>query len=189
MMRFDPFRDIEELTQRMDRAFGQGTGDNARLAPPVDVHEDERGLELTLDLPGVKPEDIQIEAESQTLTVQAERKYHRTEGRTAHRVERAYGTLVRTFSVPAKYDLGKVQADFDHGTLTLSVPRSEAAQKRSISVRSGGQDTQSSGSRTLEAEQGGGQKNRQGDATSDRSADLTAHQGQSGAQQGKAQTA
>ncbi|GGL96595.1 Hsp20/alpha crystallin family protein [Deinococcus aerophilus] len=147
MMRFDPFRDIEELTQRMDRAFGQGNG-TARLSPPVDVHEDESGLELTLDLPGVQPQDIQIEAESQTLTVQAERKYDRSEGRTAHRVERAYGTLIRTFSVPPKYDLGKVEANFDHGTLTLRVPRSEAAQKRSISVRSGGQDT---GSRTLDA--------------------------------------
>ncbi len=188
MMRFDPFRDIEELTQRMDRAFGQGMSDSARLSPPVDVHEDEQGLELTLDLPGVKPEDIQIEAESQTLTVQAERKYNRTEGRTAHRVERAYGTLVRTFSVPAKYDLGKVQADFDHGTLTLSVPRSEAAQKRSISVRSGGQDTQANGSRTLDALQGG-QEVQKRDAIGDGSADMTGHQSQSGAQAGKAQSA
>ncbi|PNY81702.1 Hsp20/alpha crystallin family protein [Deinococcus koreensis] len=138
MMRFDPFREIEELTQRMDRAFGQGNG-TARLAPPVDVHEDEQGLELTLDLPGVQPESIQIEAENQTLTVQAERKYSRIEGRTAHRVERAYGTLARTFSVPAKYDLTKVEADFDHGTLTIRVPRSEAAQKRAVSVRTGGQ--------------------------------------------------
>lgn len=189
MMRFDPFRDIEELTQRMDRAFGQGMSDNARLAPPVDVHEDERGLELTLDLPGVRPEDIQIEAESQTLTVQAERKYHRTEGRTAHRVERAYGTLMRTFSVPAKYDLGKVQADFDHGTLTLSVPRSEAAQKRSISVRSGGQDTPSSSSRTLDAGHGSGKHEQKRDASTDESGEMTAHKGQSGAQKGKAQNA
>ena len=140
MMRFDPFREIEELTQRMDRAFCQ-QGGTARLAPPVDVHEDETGLELTLDLPGVHPDAIQIEAENNTLTVQAERKYTRTEGRTAHRVERAYGTLARTFSVPAKYDLTKVEADFDHGTLTIRVPRSEAAQKRAITVRTGSNDS------------------------------------------------
>ncbi|GBF04123.1 heat shock protein Hsp20 [Deinococcus aerius] len=140
MMRFDPFREIEELTQRMDRAFGNGmTTQGARLAPPVDVHEDEQGLELTLDLPGVQPDDIQIEAENQTLTVQAKRDYTRGEGRTAHRVERAYGTFIRTFSVPAKYDLTKVEATFDHGTLTLRVPRSEAAQKRTVQVRTGGQ--------------------------------------------------
>lgn len=138
MMRFDPFREIEELTQRMDRTFG-AAAQNVRLAPPVDVHEDEQGLELALDLPGIQPEDIQIEAENNTLTVQAERKYQRTEGRTAHRIERAYGTLMRTFSVPAKYDLSQVEADFDHGTLVIRVPRSQSAQKRSISVRSGGQ--------------------------------------------------
>lgn len=158
MMRFDPFRDIEELTQRMDRAFGSAASAQAtRLAPPVDVHEDGQGLELTLDLPGVNPDDIQIEAENQTLTVQAQRKYARGEGRTAHRVERAYGTFSRTFSVPAKYDLSSVEADFDHGSLTLRVPRSEAAQKRSVQVRTGGQ---LSAPKTVEAEQGSAQPER-----------------------------
>ncbi|MCP2013139.1 HSP20 family protein [Deinococcus sp. HSC-46F16] len=153
MMRFDPFREIEELTQRMDRAFGGAVnGQSARLAPPIDIHEDEQGLELTLDLPGVQPGDIQIEAENNTLTVQGQRKYARNEGRTAHRVERAYGTFVRTFSVPAKYDLTKVEASFDHGTLTVRVPRSEAAQKRSIQIRTGGQ--QLSAPKTVDAEQG-----------------------------------
>ncbi len=141
MMRFDPFREIEELAQRMDRGYG-GSQQVTRFSPPVDIHEDEHGLELTLDLPGVSPGDLNIEAENNTLTVQAERKYGRVEGRTAHRVERAYGTFVRTFSVPAKYDLSKVEADFDNGSLTIKVPRSEAAQKRSISVRSGGQVAQ-----------------------------------------------
>lgn len=157
MMRFDPFREIEELTQRMDRAFGGAVnGQTARLAPPIDIHEDEQGLELLLDLPGVKPGDIQIEAENNTLTVQAQRKYSRAEGRTAHRVERAYGTFVRTFSVPGKYDLAKVEADFDHGTLTLRVPRSEAAQKRTVQVRSGN-SAQLSAPKTVEAEPSQGQ--------------------------------
>lgn len=139
-MRFDPFRDIEELTQRLDRAIGtsqSGAAQVARFAPPVDVHEDEHGLELVLDLPGVRPDDVQIEAESNTLTVQAERKYERREGRTAHRVERASGSFFRTFSVPAKYDLSKVQANFEHGTLSIVIPRSEQSQRRTISVNTG----------------------------------------------------
>ena len=140
MMRFDPFREIEELAQRMDR--GLNNSNVARFSPPVDIHEDDHGLELALDLPGVTPDNLNIEAENNTLTVQASRLYNRTEGKTAHRVERAYGTFTRTFSIPAKYDLAKVEADFDHGTLTLKVPRSEAAQKRSITVRTGAQNTQ-----------------------------------------------
>ncbi|ULH16338.1 Hsp20/alpha crystallin family protein [Deinococcus sp. KNUC1210] len=134
MMRFDPFRDIEELTQRLDRAFYTNP-QTARFAPPVDVHEDDQGLEIVLDLPGVQPSNVQIEAESQTLTVQAERRYERKEGRTAHRVERASGSFFRTFSVPAKYDLSRVDASFENGTLTIAIPRSEAAQRRTISLR------------------------------------------------------
>ena len=85
----------------------------------------------------MEPHAISVDAENQTLSVQAERKYARSEGRTAHRVERAYGTYSRTFSVPAKYDLSKVEASFENGSLTIRVPRSEAAQKRSITVKSG----------------------------------------------------
>ena len=136
MMRFDPFREIEELTQRMDRAFGATTNAPARFAPNVDIHEDEQGLELGLDLPGVDPANIQVEAENNTLTVQAERKYERADGRTAHRVERAYGTFTRTFSVPAKYDLSKIEATYANGTLSLRLPRSEASLKRTIEVKS-----------------------------------------------------
>ncbi|ADV67668.1 Hsp20/alpha crystallin family protein [Deinococcus maricopensis] len=135
MMRFDPFREIEELSQRMDRVFGATTNTPARFAPNVDIHEDDQGLEIGLDLPGVDPANIQVEAENNTLTVQAERKYDRSEGRTAHRVERAYGTFSRTFSVPAKYDLSKLEATYTNGTLSLRLPRSEASLKRTIEVK------------------------------------------------------
>ena len=135
MMRFDPFREIEELAQSMSRSLGgqyqTGQSQLSRLAPPVDVHEDEQGLEIALDLPGISADSIQIEAENQTLTVQAERRYERREGRTAHRVERSYGSFIRSFSVPAKYDLSSVTASYDQGQLTLSVPCREASQRTS----------------------------------------------------------
>ena len=158
MMRFDPFREIEELAQRMDRSMGGQSG-ISRFAPPVDVHEDERGLEITLDLPGVPADAIQIEAENQTLTVQAERRYERKEGRTAHRVERSYGSFIRSFSVPAKYDLSAVAAHYDQGQLTLSVPRSEASQRRTINVQSGGVQAggQKPGVQTVDAEKAQGE--------------------------------
>ena len=138
MMRFDPFREIEELQQRVDRAFGlSAQGTQNRFAPMVDVHEDEQGLEISLDLPGINPEDIRLEAENNTVTVQAERKYVQAQGRSAHRVERAYGTFVRTFNVPSRYDLSRIEATHEHGTLTLRVPRSEQAMKRAIPIKSG----------------------------------------------------
>ncbi|WP_045233846.1 Hsp20/alpha crystallin family protein [Deinococcus pimensis] len=135
MMRFDPFREIEELQQRVDRAFGLQNGQN-RYAPTVDIHEDEDGLEISLDLPGIDPQDIRVEAENNTVMVQAERRYEQKQGRTAHRQERAYGTFVRTFNIPARYDLSRIEASHEHGSLTLRVPRSEAAMKRTIAIKS-----------------------------------------------------
>ena len=140
MMRFDPFREIEELQQRVDRAFGgvsNHTNGGSRFSPTVDVHEDDQGLEISLDLPGIDPNNIRLEAENNTITVQADRKYENRDNRTAHRVERAYGTFVRAFNIPPRYDLTKIEAIHEHGTLTLRVPRAEAAQRRSIPIKSG----------------------------------------------------
>jgi HSP20 family protein len=136
MMRFDPFREIEELHQRVDRMIGssRNSGGQNSFAPMVDVHEDERGLEISLDLPGIAPDQIRLEAENNTITVEAERRYESKEGRNAHRVERAYGNFVRTFNIPARYDLSKIEASHQNGTLTLHVPRSEQAMKRSIPI-------------------------------------------------------
>jgi HSP20 family protein len=131
----------------MDQSL-RGQSQTNHLSPPVDVYEDEHGLEIALDLPGISPDNIQIEAENQTLTVQAERRYERQEGRTAHRVERNYGKYIRSFSVPGKYDLSAVTATYTHGLLTLSIPRSEASQRRKIAVHSGAQQA---GVQTLEA--------------------------------------
>lgn len=133
MMRFDPFREIEELQQRVDRMFGNAA--QGRFAPLVDIHEDEGGLEISLDLPGISPDSIKLEAENNTVTVSAERKYD-PQNRTAHRTERAYGTFVRTFNIPSRYDLAKIDATHEHGTLTLRIPRAEQAMRRAIPIKS-----------------------------------------------------
>jgi HSP20 family protein len=152
MMRFDPFREIEELQQRVDRMFGgsRNQGGQNNFAPLVDIHEDDGGLEISLDLPGISPDQIHLEAENNTITVEAERRYESQQGRNAHRVERAYGNFTRTFNIPSRYDLSKIQASHQNGTLTLQVPRSEQAMKRSIPISSGNTDI-GGDTRTMEA--------------------------------------
>jgi HSP20 family protein len=156
MMRFDPFREIEELQQRVDRMFGSSRtqgGGQSNFAPTVDVHEDENGLELCLDLPGIDPKDIKLEAENNTITVEAERRYENQQGRNAHRVERAYGTFMRTFNVPSRFDLSKIEASHQHGSLTLRIPRSEQAMRRSIEIKAGS-GSSSQGTPTMDASSG-----------------------------------
>lgn len=149
MLRFDPFREIEELQQHFDRALGGGTrgSDQNFFSPVVDIHEDERGLEIDLDLPGISPENIRVEAENNTITIQGERRYEGTQGRTAHRTERIHGTFVRTFNIPPRYDLSRIEANYENGALALRVPRREQAMRRAIPIRTSG----STQPQTLEA--------------------------------------
>ncbi len=134
MMRFDPFRELEELQERLARAFGGSEG-RRTYAPPVDVMEDETGLHLQVYLPGVEPEKVEVVAEEGVLAVRAERPLEKKEGVTYHRLEGAYGAFARSFNVPSTFDLAQVQARFRHGVLYLFVPRAEATKPKRIQVQ------------------------------------------------------
>jgi len=138
MMRWDPFKEIEELQERLGRGMGYGMGRGGRgdqtLAPLVDVWEDEEGLHLAVYLPGIDPDKVEVTAEEETLTVKAERPFEKQENVAYHRVEGPYGAFVRSFSIPAVYDLGKVAAKFKNGVLYLTVPRAEETKPRKIQV-------------------------------------------------------
>ncbi len=137
MMRWDPFKEIEELQERLAQAMVVPRGQRAEsrtFAPLVDVFEDEEGLHFAVYLPGVDPEKVEIVAEDETLTVKAERPFEQKEGVTWHRVEGPYGTFVRSFAVPATFDLSKAKARFKHGVLYLDVPRAEEAKPKKISI-------------------------------------------------------
>ena len=135
MMRFDPFKELEELQERLFRAFGAPQQGPRVYAPPVDVWEDEEGLHLLVYLPGVEPEKVEVVAEEGVLSVKAERPFERKENAAYHRLEGTYGTFVRSFNVPSTYDLSKVQARFRHGVLHLLVPRAEATKPKKIQVQ------------------------------------------------------
>lgn len=135
MIRFDPFKELEELQERLARAFGAPQQGPRVYAPPVDVLEDEKGLHLLVYLPGVEPEKVEVVAEEGVLSLKAERPFERREGTAYHRLEGSYGTFARSFNVPSTFDLSRVEARFRHGVLHLLVPRAEESKPKRIQVQ------------------------------------------------------
>ncbi len=106
-------------------------------SPPVDVVETENDIVLKADLPDVNLDDIGIHVENQTLSITGERKFERENGNNKgyHRIERSYGSFVRSFTLPSIVDTEKVAADYKNGVLTVKIPKKEAAKPRQIKVQ------------------------------------------------------
>jgi HSP20 family protein len=116
--------------------------------PPVDVYEDAQQLVLKLEVPGIKQEDLDVRVENQTLTVKGERKFETNEKEeNFHRIERRYGSFTRSFTLPQAVDTGAVKASYEHGVLTVSLAKKEAAKPKQVKVEIG------SGSAAAQAKQ------------------------------------
>ena len=143
--RFDPFRDLAVLQDRMNRMFNDSYGNRGQedhmlnrgtWMPPVDIYEIDGGLVLKAELPDMKREDIDVTVENSTLTIRGERKLDsEIKQESFHRVERAYGSFVRTFSLPATVDAGRIGAEYRNGVLTVKLPVREEAKPRTIDVK------------------------------------------------------
>lgn len=106
--------------------------------PAVDISEHENALVLSADIPGVKMEDIEIKLEQGTLTLSGSREFKKQEEKGGyHRIERSYGSFHRAFSLPDTVDTDKVEASFDNGVLTITLPKKELAKPRTIKVAVG----------------------------------------------------
>ena len=104
-------------------------------SPAVDIVEIENELIVKADLPDVKIEDIGVDVENQTLTIKGERKFEKDENSQGyHRIERSYGTFVRSFAAPSTVDTEGVQADYKNGVLTVKLAKKAAAKPRQIKV-------------------------------------------------------
>lgn len=104
-------------------------------SPAVDILETENELVLKADLPDVPLEDIDVQVENETLSIKGERKFEQnTEEKGYHRIERAYGSFMRSFSVPATVDTERVSADYKNGVLTVTLPKKEAARPKQVKV-------------------------------------------------------
>lgn len=104
-------------------------------SPAVDIFETENELVLKADLPEIDPKNVTIQLENGTLTLKGERKFEdQKNGKGFHRIERAYGSFVRAFSLPDTVDGDKVKADFKNGVLTVTLPKKEVAKPKTINV-------------------------------------------------------
>jgi HSP20 family protein len=107
-------------------------------APAVDIYEGEHELVVKADLPGVKPEELDIRVENNILTIRGERKFEKkVDEKNYLRVERAYGSFARSFSLANTVNSDAIKADYRDGVLTLSVPKREEAKPKQIKVNAG----------------------------------------------------
>ncbi|MGC2696355.1 MAG: Hsp20/alpha crystallin family protein [Candidatus Angelobacter sp.] len=134
--RIDPFRELASFFEN----FAETSGGKEQLAagsfvPPVDVYEDEQNLVLKLEVPGLNEEDLNISLENDTLTVQGERKFEKAEKEeNFHRIERRYGSFVRTFKLPKTVDSDKVEASYEKGILKIILAKKAEAKPKQIKV-------------------------------------------------------
>lgn len=127
------------LRREMNRLFDDmltRTTPSAAWAPPVDVREDEREIALQVELPGVKPENVDVTCDNGVLTIHGEKRVERKEGTDEqyHLLERTYGTFTRQFRLPKGVDDSKITADFEHGVLSVRVPKAALPQPKKIEI-------------------------------------------------------
>lgn len=148
LIRYEPtafpfFREMEEMSDRFHRLFGPWTRPNGKevltvadWAPVVDIHETETEYLVKAELPEVRKEDVKVTLENGMLTLQGERKQEKEEkGKKFHRIERSYGTFLRTFTFPPDADESKVAADFKDGVLRVRLPKVEKPRPKAIEVK------------------------------------------------------
>lgn len=145
IVRFDPFRDLAVLQDRMNRLFNDVHGaprrDDDALStrgtwvPAVDIYEHEGTLVIKAELPDMKREDIDVSVEKSTLTIRGERKLSSELKKDSfHRIERAFGAFSRSFALPPTVDVGKIVAEYKDGVLSVRLPLREEAKPRSIKI-------------------------------------------------------
>jgi len=144
IVRWDPFREMGSLQDRMNRMFeevwGRGRREDESVTghwmPSVDVKETRDALEIHAELAGVDPKDVEVTVEGGVLTLKGSRDFERAvEGESYHRVERAYGTFERSFTLPTNVAADQIQATYKHGVLHLALPKREEAKPRSIAIK------------------------------------------------------
>jgi HSP20 family protein len=143
IIRWDPFRDLVTLREKMNRLFEDvvtSRGEEKDLiqstwSPAVDIFETESELVLSAEVPGIEENDIEIKIEDNTLTVKGERKFEKeTKEENYHRIERAYGSFSRSFSLPHYVDQEKIHAEHEHGVLKIHMPKRPETKAKKVKI-------------------------------------------------------
>ena len=144
LTRWEPFRGATALQDQVHRLFNdvfERTGEESSLtawAPSVDIYETEHALVVKADLPEVNPQDLDIRVENNILTIRGERKFEKDVQQENYlRVERAYGSFARSFTLANTVNSEAIKADYQNGVLTLSIPKKEEAKPKQIKVNVG----------------------------------------------------
>ena len=144
--RWNPLKELDEMEKRLSTIFGRSPMGSAgekkeaiavtEWSPLVDITEDDKEYVVKAEIPDMKKEDIKINVHDDVLTVSGERKYEKEEkGKKFHRVERAYGSFMRSFALPENADGSKINAEYKDGMLKVHLPKSEQAKQKAIEVK------------------------------------------------------
>lgn len=145
IVRWDPFRELEEIHNRLtgifDRTPMRGADKREAIAasewaPVADIAEDDKSYTVKVELPEMKREDIKVNVENGVLAISGERKQEKEEkNRRFHRIERSYGSFMRSFTLPEDADANQVNAQYRDGVLTVNVMKSEKAKPRKAEIQ------------------------------------------------------
>ncbi len=153
--KYDPFREVRSLQDEVNRLFTTAfPSTNARedvmggaWYPRVDIFENSDNLVLEAELPGMKHDDFELSFENNVLTLKGERRFEKkNESDNYHRVERAYGTFTRSFTLPPTVTAEGAKAEFENGVLHISLPKREETKARKIEIK-----PVDAGTKTIEA--------------------------------------
>src|SRR2546421_5730403 len=143
VVRWDPFRDLSTLQDRMNRLFEDAgrtwrtdeTAATTSWSPSVDIFETEGEIVVKAELPGMERKDISLHLENNVLSLRGERKFEKeTKDENYHRIERSYGAFSRSFSIPATVDDENIRAEYKDGVLNIVLPKKEQARPKQIKI-------------------------------------------------------
>ncbi|MBD0371517.1 MAG: Hsp20/alpha crystallin family protein [Pyrinomonadaceae bacterium] len=157
IVRYDPFRDLRSLQDEVNRLFSTNLSrafDDEGIArgawmPNVDIYENKDQIVLEAELPGMNREDFDLSIENNIITLRGERKFEKKDdGDNYHRVERAYGTFTRSFTLPQTVSAEGATAEYKNGVLRVTLPKREEVKARRIEIKG---ESETAQPRTIEA--------------------------------------